>query len=100
MEQYNLEVCATGALSPWSNGTCERDHAVINVMVDKMLEEVPKMKIEIALANAISAKNSMQNHLGFTPIQLVTGTLPNVASVLNSNLPALQEADSNAVNNH
>ena len=42
----------------------------------------------------------MQNHLGFTPIQLVTGTLPNIPSVLNSDLPALEEADSNVVNNH
>ena len=100
MERYNIEVCATGASSPWSNGTCERNHAVIDLMVDKMLEEDPKMKIEVALANAISAKNSMQNHLGFTPIQLVTGTLPNVPSVLNSDLPALEEADSNVVNNH
>ena len=60
-----------------------------------MLEENPKMKIEVALANAISAKNSMQNHLGFTPIQLVTGTLPNIPSILNSDLLALEEADSN-----
>ena len=58
-----------------------------------MLEEDPKMKIEVALANAISAKNSMQNHLGFTPIQLVTGTLHNIPSILNSDLPALEEAD-------
>ena len=96
MEQYNIEVGATGASSPWSNGTCERNHAVIDLMVDKMLEEDPKMKIKVALANVISAKNSMQNHLGFTPIQLVTGTLPDIPSVLNSDFPALEEADSNS----
>ena len=95
MEQYNIEVCANGASFPWSNRTCERNPAVIDLMVDKMLEENPKMKIEVALANAISAKNSMQNHLGFTPIQLVTGTLPNIPSILNSDLLALEEADSN-----
>ena len=58
------------------------------------------MKIEVALANAISAKNSMQNHLGFTPIQLVTGTLPNFPSILNNDLQELEETDSNVVNNH
>ena len=100
MEQYNIEVCATGASSSWINGACERNHAAIDLMVDKMLEKGPKMEIEVALANAISAKSSMQNHLGFTPIQLVTGTLPNIPSVLNSDLPALEEADSNVVNNH
>ena len=31
---------------------------------------------------------------------LVTGTLPNILSVLNSGLPALEEADSCVVNNH
>ena len=65
-----------------------------------MLEEDPKIKIEVALANAISAKNSRQNYLGFTLVQPVTGTLPNIPSVLNSDLPALEEADSNVVNNH
>ena len=55
MEQYNIKFFATGASSLWSNGTCERNHAVINLMADKMLEEDPKMKIEVALANAISA---------------------------------------------
>ena len=78
MEQYNIEVCATGASYHWSNGTCERNHAVIDLMVDKMLEEDPMMKIEVVPANTISAKNSMQNRLGVTPIQLVTGTLPNI----------------------
>ena len=100
MEESNFKVCATGASSPWSNGTCERNHAVIDSMVDKMLEGDPKMKTEIAVANVISAKNSMQNHLGFTPIQLVTGTLLNILSILNSDLPALEGADSNVVNNH
>ena len=75
MEQYNIEVYATGASSPWGNGTCDRNHAVIDLMVDKMLEKDPKMKFEVAMANAIIAKNSMQNHLDFIPVQLVTGTL-------------------------
>ena len=69
-------------------------------MVNKMLEEDPKMKIEVALANAVSAKDSMRSNLGFTPIQLVTGTLPNIPLILNSDLPALEEVDSNVLNNH
>ena len=68
MEQYNIKVCATGASSPWSNRTCERNHTIIDLMADKILKDDPKMKIEVAVANVISAKNSTQNHLGFTPI--------------------------------
>ena len=41
----------------------------------------------------------MQKHIGFTSIQLVAGTLPNILSVFKSDFPALEEADSNVVNN-
>ena len=54
MEQYGIEVCATGAHSPWSNGVCERNHHVVDLMIMKMLEEEPRMKV--ALANAVTAK--------------------------------------------
>ena len=94
MEQYNIEVCATGANSPWSNGVCERNHCVIDVMIEKMMDEDPNMKLEIALANAISAKNSLYNYNGFSPIQIVTGSLPNLPSCLNKDLPALEKASS------
>ena len=100
MEQYNVEICVTGASSPWSNGICERNHAVVDTMVYKMLEESPNMKIDIALAHAVSAKNSLYNYNGFTPIQLVTGSLPNLPNVLNDALPALATPASPSVEQH
>ena len=100
MEQFNIEVCATAAYSPWSNGICERNHAVVDLMVNKMLEESPGLKLDIALAHAVNAKNSLQNHNGFAPIQLVTGTLPNLPNVLNSKLPALESTTSPELENH
>ena len=99
MEQYNIEVCATGARSPWSNGICERNHCVVDVMIEKMLDEDETIKLDIALANAISAKNSLYNYNGFSPIQLVTGSLPNLPNVLNKALPALEDT-STVVSNH
>ena len=100
MEQFNIEVCATAAYSPWSNGTCERNHAVVDLMVNKMLEESPGLKLDIALAHAVNAKNSLHNHNGFAPIQLVTGTLPNLPTVINSKLPALETIISPELENH
>ena len=97
MEQYNIEVCATGARSPWSNGICERNHCVVDVMIEKMMDEDDKIKLEVALANAISAKNSLYNYNGFSPIQLVTGSLPNLPNVLNNALPALETPSSTVV---
>ena len=100
MEQYGIEVCPTGASSPWSNGTCEINHATVDLMVSKMLEESPGMNVEIALADAVSAKNSLQNYNGFSPIQLVTGSLPNLPNVLNSALPSLETSESKNLTEH
>ena len=100
-EQFNIEICATAAYSPWSNGTCERNHYVVDVCVQKMLEEDPKMTLEVALAWAVNAKNSMQNHLGFSPIQLVVGCNPNLPCAITNNLPAQEEVKvSDTVRNH
>ena len=50
---------------PWN-------HQVVDVMVQKIQEDFPKMDINLILSNAVSAKNCLQNHNGFTPVQLVT----------------------------
>ena len=92
-EQFNVEVCATAAYSPWSNGICERNHYVVDTCVQKMMEEDPHMEIDVALAWAVNAKNSMQNHSGFSPIQLVLGTNPNLPSVMMNKPPALEHAE-------
>ena len=60
---------------------CERNHYIVDVCVEKMTEDDPSMKLEVALAWAVNAKNSMQNHNGFSPIQLVSGTNPNLPSL-------------------
>ncbi|KAJ8036474.1 hypothetical protein HOLleu_20462 [Holothuria leucospilota] len=59
----------------------------------KMLEEDPKMEVEVALAWAVNAKNCMQNHCGFSPIQLVLDNHPNLPSVLSSQLQAFENAE-------
>ena len=56
MVQYNIETYGTVVSSPWSNGTYERNHVVIDLVVEKILHEDPKIKIKVALANAANAK--------------------------------------------
>ena len=58
-----------------------------------MMEDDPDMNLHVALAWAINAKNSMQNHHGFSPIQLVLGKSPNLPSVLVNDPPALEDAE-------
>ena len=36
MEQYNIKACATGASSPWRNGTRERNHTVIDLTLFRL----------------------------------------------------------------
>ena len=87
-ENLNTEVMTTAAESPWSNGVCERHNGVIGNMVKKTMDE-SHCDIRTALAWAINAKNCLHNVYGFSPAQLVFGRNPNLPSVLNDKLPAL-----------
>ena len=87
----NTEVTTTAAESPWSNGVCERHNAVIGNMVKKIVSEA-RCDIKTALAWAVNAKNCLHNVYGFSPAQLVFGRNPNLPSVLNDKLPALEGA--------
>ena len=66
-----------------------------------MLEEDPGLSLDVALAWAVNAKNTMQNHLGFSPIQLVVGNNPNLPNVMINKLPAQEDGPmSIAVSRH
>ena len=58
-----------------------------------MIEDDPSMKLEVALAWAVNAENSMQNQNGFSPIQLVLGTNPNLPTVSTNRLPAMENPE-------
>ena len=90
-ENFNIRVCTTAAESPWSNGCNERYNGVISEMVQKVIQDT-KCSLEIALAWAVSAKNSLENHYGFSPNQLVFGRNPNYPSLLYDDLPALEKS--------
>ena len=97
-EQFNIELLTTAANSPWSNGICERNHAVIDLSVQKMIEDDCNIDLEHALAWAVNAKNALLNHNGYSPYQLVYGQNPNLPSVLTNSVPALQDGVTSEVN--
>ena len=76
--------------SPFSNGLCERNHAVIDDMVHKILADQPGCSLKIALSWAVHAKNTLHMVEGFSPYQLVFGRNPKLPSVLNDDPPALE----------
>ena len=89
--RFNVEVCNTGAESPWQNGICERNHAGINLCIEKMLEDDQTLSLEVALAWAVNTKNSISNYSGFSPYQLDLEQNPSLPSVLTDDLPALED---------
>ncbi|PIK35546.1 hypothetical protein BSL78_27628 [Apostichopus japonicus] len=40
-ENLNIEIWNTAGYSPWQNGLCERNHAVVDNCVEKILEDYP-----------------------------------------------------------
>ena len=96
-ENMNIQVMHTAAYSPFSNGVCERNHAVIDDMVYKIKAEQPDLKLEIALAWAVNAKNCLQMVGGFSPHQLVYGRNPRLPGVMNDELPALEGTSTSEV---
>ena len=66
----------TPSHSPWSNGQCERRHAVIDMTIKKMMEDDPDLKLEDALEHAIWAKNMEIGRHGLSPYQVVYGKSP------------------------
>ena len=93
-ERFNIEHKTSAGNSPFSNGVVERHNAVITLMMEKLKEEFPKIKLETILCWACSAKNALSTVAGFSPNQLMFGTNTYLPGVLNSNLPALESSTS------
>ena len=58
-ENLHIRICTTAAERPWSNGLVERHNAVLGNMLTKIMAEQLR-SLEIAVAWAISAKNSLK----------------------------------------
>ena len=80
-ENLNIEIMTMAAESPWSNRVCECHNVVIEDIVTKKVAEM-KCPLEIALAWAVNAKNSLHNVYGYSPNQIVFGRNPNLPSVI------------------
>ena len=88
-QNLNIVVCTTAAESSRSNGLNEQHNEILGEMVKKTLEDT-HCSFEIALAWAISTKNTLHSVHRFSPNQLVFGRNPNLPSFLIDKLPALE----------
>ena len=72
----DISIRMTAASSPWMNGACERSHATVDRLVEKIMEDDPKLTIQKAVDLACFVKNSEVNKSGFSSIQLTCGKSP------------------------
>ena len=86
----NVTIATTGTESPFQNGLCERNHAIVDNMLRKMTEQHHDTPLEILLSWVNMAKNSLQMTHGYSSYQLVFGKNPNLPNVMNAQLPALE----------
>ena len=95
-ERFNIKILTTAAESPWSNGVCERQNAVLGEGVRKIMDDT-NCSLNIALAWTVSARNSLSNHSGFSPNQLVFGQNPSLPNVYVNKPPALECTSSSEI---
>ena len=72
----NIKVNTTASHSPFSNGLCERNHAVMDSMLEKLEYEHPNTPLDDLISWACAVKNSMSIHAGYSPFQIVFGVNP------------------------
>lgn len=95
-ENLNIEILHTAAQSPWQNGTCERNHAIVDRCLEKIIYDNPAVSLPLALSWALNAKNALQMNSGFSPYQLVFGRNPNIPNNIVNMPPALEGSTINS----
>lgn len=88
-ERFNIGVCTTATQAHFSNGVVERHNQTLKKMMMRLLHDHPNANAQDLLDLACLAKNSMGQHNGATPFQLMSGSTPRLPSALTDGLPAL-----------
>ena len=87
----NFSIQTTAADSPFQNGLCEKNHAIVDLILSKLKADYPHIKTETLLRWANMAKNSLQMWCGFSSNQLVFGFNPRLPSIMCDPLPSMNE---------
>jgi transposase InsO family protein len=93
-----ISLIKTASYSPQMNGLNERNHGVVDLMVEKIRRDEPKMSMQDAVNQAAWAQNTLINHQrGFSPFQLVYGRNPGIPGVSECSTGALEELSPNEI---
>ena len=87
-EKLGIKLMSTGANSPWQAGIVERNHMVVDNILEKLMADQPKVPAKQLLPHAIFAKNSLVTVYGYSPSQLVFGQNPKIPGIPYNQPPA------------
>ena len=90
-EYLQVKHTATASYTPNANGLNERNHYTVDTMLERMILAEPDLKVEVALSWCINAKNTLGNHNGFSPAQIVFGQNPRLPTVFTAGPPGLED---------
>ena len=79
---------------PQANGMCERVHSIVDINMQKLMEEDSSLDDESALIWALTAYNSTPTYTGFSPNQMVFGIQSVLTPVQDLSPVECQEEDS------
>ena len=85
-----VRLLTTAAHAPHQNGLNERNHSVVDSILGKLKMNYPKLGLDVLLAWANMAKNSLHMVHGFSSHQLVFGRNPNLPNIWTDEPPALE----------
>ena len=97
MSILNIQLCTTAGESPFSNGLCERVHAITDMTLVKLAADYGKVNSQTLLSWGNMARNSWQMWNGYSSHQLVFGENPNLPNIMSNTLPALEGTTSSEV---
>ena len=63
-KKVGARIRLTPSYSPWSNGSCERRHGVIDLAIKKIMADENSISIENALSHAVWARNMEVGRFG------------------------------------
>ena len=95
MYGLKMQPVVTAASSPFSDGICEKNHEIVDLTMEKIMDGDPSIKEYEALDYALYAKNLETNNKGFSSIQIEYGKNAKVPGITNSTLAGLNEFDDN-----
>ena len=98
-EQFKITL-KTAAELPWSNSMVERHNGILAKTIVKLILDSNTYSIDVDIAWAVNAKNSLHNCYGYSPNQWAFGHNPSLTLLLVNDLPAINECANDLLKKH